>query len=61
MVTKMKIANLKMKEMLMMMSYKTMASPPDHLGPRGVPDTRKRAEMSHPMKSPMVTQTKIDN
>jgi len=61
MVTKMKIVNLKMREMLMMMSFKTMASPPDLPGLRRVPDTRKRAEMSHPMKSPMVTQMRIDN
>jgi len=61
MVTKMKIVNLKMREMLMMMSFKTMASPPDLPGLRRVLDTRKRVEMSHPMKLPMVIEMRIDN
>ena len=61
MVTKMRIDNLKTKEMLMMTSFKTMALPLDLPGLRRVPDTRKRAEISHPMKLPMVIEMMIDN
>ena len=61
MVTKMKIVNLKMREMLMITPFKTMASPPDLPGLRRVPGTRKRVEISHQMKLPMVIEMRIEN